>query len=103
MEFSRLVVPKLPRTNTENHQKKESIFWKSYKVCRFLDTYVAASDSFKTDTWCWLDTVPHLCQILCSRNAFSLFTLFAASIPCHFGYTASDLLAQDQQGRQNYL
>lgn len=33
MEFSRLVVPKPPRTSSENHQKKESTFWKSYKVC----------------------------------------------------------------------
>lgn len=32
MEFSRLVVPKPPRTTTESHQRRESTFWKSYKV-----------------------------------------------------------------------
>jgi hypothetical protein len=31
-EFSRLVVPKAPRTSTENVQKKESVYWKSFKV-----------------------------------------------------------------------
>lgn len=31
-EFSRLVVPKPPRTTTESQQKKESVYWKSFKV-----------------------------------------------------------------------
>lgn len=38
-EFSRLVVPKPPRTTTESQQKKESVYWKSFKSPIFLKSY----------------------------------------------------------------
>ncbi|GAA6059631.1 hypothetical protein JCM10212_004134 [Sporobolomyces blumeae] len=38
-EFSRLVVPKPPRTATESEQKKESVYWKSFKSPIFLKSY----------------------------------------------------------------
>jgi hypothetical protein len=31
-EFARLVVSKPPRTATESEQKKESVYWRSFKV-----------------------------------------------------------------------
>ncbi|GAA5951430.1 hypothetical protein JCM21900_004407 [Sporobolomyces salmonicolor] len=38
-EFSRLVVPKPPRTATESEQKKESVYWRSFKSPIFLKSY----------------------------------------------------------------
>ncbi|GAA6009957.1 hypothetical protein JCM11491_000880 [Sporobolomyces phaffii] len=38
-EFSRLVVPKPPRTSTESQQQKESVYWKSFKSPIFLKSY----------------------------------------------------------------
>ncbi|GAA6047740.1 hypothetical protein JCM3770_001754 [Rhodotorula araucariae] len=38
-EFSRLVVPKAPRTTTENQQQKESVYWRSFKSPTFLKSY----------------------------------------------------------------
>lgn len=31
-DFSRLVVPKAPKTVVENQQQKESVYWRSFKV-----------------------------------------------------------------------
>ncbi|ORY90894.1 WD40-repeat-containing domain protein [Leucosporidium creatinivorum] len=42
-EFSRLVVPKAPRTSTENVQKKESVYWKSFKSPLFIKSYAPIS------------------------------------------------------------
>ncbi|TNY23388.1 WD40-repeat-containing domain protein [Rhodotorula diobovata] len=38
-EFARLVVPKPPRTTTENQQQKESVYWRSFKSPTFLKSY----------------------------------------------------------------
>ncbi|GAA5982644.1 hypothetical protein JCM5350_002134 [Sporobolomyces pararoseus] len=38
-EFSRLVVPKPPRTSNESLQQKESVYWKSFKSPIFLKSY----------------------------------------------------------------
>ncbi|KDE08664.1 hypothetical protein MVLG_01123 [Microbotryum lychnidis-dioicae p1A1 Lamole] len=38
-EFSRLVVPKPPRTSIESEQKSESVYWKSYKSPIFIKSY----------------------------------------------------------------
>ncbi|BGP45421.1 U3 small nucleolar RNA-associated protein 15 [Rhodotorula kratochvilovae] len=38
-EFSRLVVPKAPRTTTESQQQKESVYWRSFKSPTFLKSY----------------------------------------------------------------
>ncbi|GAA5831099.1 hypothetical protein JCM11251_005142 [Rhodosporidiobolus azoricus] len=38
-EFSRLVVPKPPRTAVESEQQKESVYWRSFKSPIFLKSY----------------------------------------------------------------
>ncbi|GJN87988.1 hypothetical protein Rhopal_000943-T1 [Rhodotorula paludigena] len=38
-EFSRLVVPKPPRSSNENQQQKESVYWRSFKSPTFLKSY----------------------------------------------------------------
>ncbi|GAA5984109.1 hypothetical protein JCM11641_000316 [Rhodosporidiobolus odoratus] len=38
-EFSRLVVPKPPRTQTQSEQQKESVYWRSFKSPIFLKSY----------------------------------------------------------------
>ncbi|GAA5857356.1 hypothetical protein JCM8547_002237 [Rhodosporidiobolus lusitaniae] len=38
-EFSRLTVPKPPRTQTESEQQKESVYWRSFKSPIFLKSY----------------------------------------------------------------
>lgn len=98
-EFSRLVVPKPPRTSTENVQKKESTYWKSYKVCESSPSTRLQPPAHRAR----FTSVAHLSQILRAPVARSLLPFIPTPLCSHFGYSTTDLLAKDEPRRQDHL
>lgn len=98
-EFSRLVVPKAPRTSTENVQKKESVYWKSFKVQRAHNCHHAVALQAHTPPF----TVSPLHQVLRSHLPCSILPFLAPSLRSHLGYSPTNLLAQNEPRRQDHL
>lgn len=86
------MVPKAPQTSTENLQKKESTFWKSYKV-----SGSPAVESRLTGS------VPHLSQILRPHHPSLLLPFVPSSLPRHLWHAAANLFAENESGRQDHL
>ena len=89
------MVPKAPRTVTENLQKKESTFWKSYKV---RPPFPAQQRSLTSS-----QPVSDFSQVLRAHYPSFLLPFVTTSLSRHERYSHSNLLSENEPRRQNHL
>lgn len=107
-EFSRLVVPKAPRTIVEGQQQKESTYWRSFRVRTGISLHRVVTSDCDSQADSLIHrlsprTVSGLPQVVCPDHAHPLFAVLAAPLRRDLRHPAADLLSQDEPRCQDHL